>query len=166
MRRIAATVRAPPRSRSSDTKMMTPAASKPSTAGTTSHKRQPSAGSPVASGVACAACASAWVVAAGSVPGVIDGRIAAPGWLRYRLPVTDGKDVSNADILTELRELRALVDGLLHDFGPALAVFRPQNGAGRINYVEAAGAWRAARKRARADQAALAAYGEGPDDGR
>jgi len=57
-------------------------------------------------------------------------------------------DISNAEILAELRALRAVVDGLLHDFGPVLAALRP-NGGGRMSYLELAGAARAARKGAR-----------------
>lgn len=54
-------------------------------------------------------------------------------------------DVSNAEIMAELRALRAVIDGLLDDFGPVLAVFRPANGHGP-NYLQAAGAARQLRR--------------------
>lgn len=50
---------------------------------------------------------------------------------------------------TELGQLRATVAGLLDDFGPVLSVFRPAGAGSRPNYLELAGAARAARRAVR-----------------
>lgn len=46
----------------------------------------------------------------------------------------------------QVSDLRGLIDGLLHDFGPLIAAFRPANGTGRPDYLQLAGAARAARR--------------------
>lgn len=50
------------------------------------------------------------------------------------------------EILSELRQLRAVVDGLLTDFSPVLALFSQGK---RPGYTELAGAARAMKRRAR-----------------